>query len=152
MGPRHHAPLLVVNPSHDPSTPYRAGQAMAAELDGARLLTLDGYGHTALDNPSTCVKRHVVRYFLTGALPPQDARCPQDTPPFAAPAEREQSPAGTAATGRSTGAGKAGTPSGTVAPKGAVRFPVWPLRSADLFPAWPTGPDRTSGTRTPPSP
>ncbi|WP_307714325.1 alpha/beta fold hydrolase [Streptomyces sp. V4I23] len=142
-------PVLVVNPTHDPSTPYRAGQAMAAELDGARLLTLDGYGHTALDNPSTCVKRHVVRYFLTGALPPQDARCAQDTPPFAAPAEREQSPAVSAVTGRSTGAGEAGSPSRTVAPKGTVRFPVWPLRSADLFPSWPTGRGPyVTGTRT----
>lgn len=132
-------PVLVVNPAYDPSTPYRAGRAMAAELAAARLLTLDGYGHTALDNPSTCVKRHVVRYFLTGALPPQEARCAQDTPPFAAPAEQGKSPAGTAAPGRSTNAAEAGAPSATAAAKGAVRFPVWPLRSADLFPAWPTG-------------
>ncbi|MGW7100020.1 alpha/beta hydrolase [Streptomyces sp. NPDC054838] len=80
-------PALVLNTVYDPSTPYRAGQAMAAELAGARLLTLDGYGHTALDNPSACVQRHVVRYVLTGALPPVGARCAQDTPPFgAAPA------------------------------------------------------------------
>ncbi|WP_240801867.1 alpha/beta fold hydrolase [Streptomyces sp. A1136] len=43
-------PVLVINSVYDPSTPYRAGQAMAAELARARLLTLDGYGHTALDN------------------------------------------------------------------------------------------------------
>ncbi|MFE2143923.1 alpha/beta hydrolase [Streptomyces sp. NPDC059456] len=86
-------PVLVVNPVYDPATPYRAGQAMAARLARARLLTLDGYGHTALDNPSACVKRHVVRYVLTGALPPEGARCGQDVPPFAKPGE---SPAGTA--------------------------------------------------------
>lgn len=78
-------PVLVVNSVYDPSTPYRAGQAMAAELARARLLTLDGYGHTALDNPSACVKRHVVRYMTTGELPPEGARCGQDTPPFAEP-------------------------------------------------------------------
>ncbi|WP_405437706.1 alpha/beta hydrolase [Streptomyces avidinii] len=100
-------PVLVVNTVHDPSTPYRGGQAMAAELAGARLLTLDGYGHTALDNPSACVKRHVVRYVLTGALPPQGARCGQDTPPFAAAPELSPSAASSprpdAAGGRETG-------------------------------------------------
>ncbi|MFC9248945.1 alpha/beta hydrolase [Streptomyces sp. NPDC057136] len=76
-------PVLVVNPTYDPATPYRGGQAMARELADARLLTLKGYGHTALDNPSTCVNRHAVRYFLSGVLPPVGATCEQDTPPFA---------------------------------------------------------------------
>ncbi|MGW2986406.1 alpha/beta hydrolase [Streptomyces goshikiensis] len=80
-------PVLVVNSVHDPSTPYRAGEAMARELGRARLLTLDGYGHTALGNPSACVGRHVVRYVLTGALPARGARCAQDTPPFVNPGE-----------------------------------------------------------------
>ncbi|MFD7629313.1 alpha/beta hydrolase [Streptomyces sp. NPDC059851] len=75
-------PVLVVNALYDPSTPYRAGQAMASELAGARLLTLEGHGHTTLDNPSACVKDHVVRYVLNGALPPKGARCAQDVPPF----------------------------------------------------------------------
>ncbi|WP_405677172.1 alpha/beta hydrolase [Streptomyces sp. NBC_00868] len=117
-------PVLVVNAVYDPSTPYRAGQAMVTELAGARLLTLDGYGHTALDNPSACVKRHVVRYVLTGALPPEGARCGQDTPPFGTGRER---PAG-AAPDR---AGKAG---------GwwyAAPFTSWPQRPLGLFPARP---------------
>jgi hypothetical protein len=78
--------VLVVNPVDDPATPYQAGRAMARELADARLLTLRGYGHTALDNPSACVGRYAVRYFLRGALPPVGAVCAQDTPPFAAPA------------------------------------------------------------------
>jgi pimeloyl-ACP methyl ester carboxylesterase len=75
-------PVLVVNPTHDPATPHQGGKAMVQELADARLLTLDGYGHTALDNPSSCVGRHAVRYFLDGVLPPVGARCAQDTPPF----------------------------------------------------------------------
>ncbi|GAA1423726.1 alpha/beta hydrolase [Streptomyces thermospinosisporus] len=76
-------PVLVVNPTYDPSTSYQAAQAMTGALADARLLTLDGYGHTALLNPSTCVNRYAVRYFTTGALPPAGASCRQDTPPFA---------------------------------------------------------------------
>lgn len=79
-------PVLVVNPVDDPATPYQAGRAMARELADARLLTLRGYGHTALDNPSACVGRYAVRYFLSGALPTVGAVCAQDTPPFAAQA------------------------------------------------------------------
>ncbi|MET9503823.1 alpha/beta fold hydrolase [Streptomyces sp. NPDC006622] len=113
-------PVLVVNTTHDPSTPYRSARAMAAELGGARLLTLDGYGHTALDNPSACVGRHVVRYFRTGALPPQGARCRQDLPPFV---ERIPGPTPPPAS--------AGTPTETGPPGGAtVRvlppYGVWP--------------------------
>lgn len=135
-------PVLVVNTVHDPSTPFRAGQAMASELARARLLTLDGYGHTALDNPSACVKRHVVRYVLTGALPPQGARCGQDTPPFTTvrePKSQAASPRPAEAAGRK-----------------APPFTSWPLRpgwtrtvvpAADDQPirTWPPAwrPDRT---------
>jgi hypothetical protein len=48
----------------------------------ARLLTMEGYGHTALLNPSSCVNRYESRYFIDGALPPAGARCAQDGDPF----------------------------------------------------------------------
>ncbi|MGW5972939.1 alpha/beta hydrolase [Streptomyces sp. NPDC055186] len=118
-------PVLVVNTTHDPSTPYRAARNMVGELGDARLLTLDGYGHTALDNPSACVGRHVVRYFLTGALPPKGARCAQDLPPFAPPAEAPSPSEPLRA--------QAGTPAGglprATAPDGPLPAPygVWPL-------------------------
>ncbi|MEJ8636624.1 alpha/beta hydrolase [Streptomyces sp. MS2.AVA.5] len=75
-------PILVVNPTYDPATSYQAAEVMARELADARLLTLQGYGHTALVNPSTCVNQYAVRYFTTGALPPAGATCRQDTAPF----------------------------------------------------------------------
>ena len=76
-------PILVINTTYDPATPYQAAQAMTRELADARLLTLEGYGHTALANPSSCVKEYESRYLIDGILPPEGAICQQDTPPFA---------------------------------------------------------------------
>ncbi|MFD6279916.1 alpha/beta hydrolase [Streptomyces sp. NPDC060209] len=87
-------PVLVVGTAYDPSTAYPNSRAMAEELADARLLTNEGYGHTALLNPSTCVQDHESRYFVDGTLPPAGTTCRQDTPPFSAP-----KPSGPVATG-----------------------------------------------------
>jgi pimeloyl-ACP methyl ester carboxylesterase len=76
-------PILVVGTTHDPATPYRGSVAMADELARARLLTVDGYGHGILTNPSRCASRHESAYLLRGALPPVGTRCGQDRAPFA---------------------------------------------------------------------
>jgi pimeloyl-ACP methyl ester carboxylesterase len=76
-------PILVVNTTYDPATPYQGAQAMTQQLFDARLLTLEGYGHTALVNASSCVKEYESRYLIDGILPPAGATCQQDTPPFA---------------------------------------------------------------------
>ena len=75
-------PVLVVGNTFDPATPLRGAVAMARQLARARLLTLDGYGHTALLNPSACVDRYESRYFINGTLPPIGSRCRQDRNPF----------------------------------------------------------------------
>jgi TAP-like protein len=62
----------------DPATPYSGSLAMAAGLARARLLTVAGYGYTALLNPSTCLDGYGTAYFLTGALPPPLTVCQQD--------------------------------------------------------------------------
>ncbi|MEU3174478.1 alpha/beta hydrolase [Streptomyces sp. NPDC007000] len=111
-------PVLVVNTTHDPSTPYAAGVRMAEELRDARLLAVDGYGHTALDNPSACVGRHAVRYFLTGALPPEGARCTQDLPPFV-----ERIPGTPSGPVQAAASGTAPTP----VPEPALPYGRWPL-------------------------
>ncbi|MFF9687213.1 alpha/beta hydrolase [Streptomyces sp. NPDC014623] len=95
-------PVLVVGTTYDPSTAYPNSRAMAEELADARLLTNEGYGHTALLNPSSCVQDHESRYFIDGTLPPAGTTCRQDTPPFSAPAPK---PSGGVATG---GGGTAG--------------------------------------------
>ncbi|MFJ2730610.1 alpha/beta hydrolase [Streptomyces collinus] len=81
-------PVLVVGTRYDPATPYSGAQAMAAELADAHLLTNDGYGHTALANPSGCVQAHEARYLTDGTLPPPGTTCHQDTPPFDPPGPR----------------------------------------------------------------
>jgi pimeloyl-ACP methyl ester carboxylesterase len=89
-GPWDHptaSPILLVGNIYDPATPYSGSHAMAAELARARLLTVAGYGHTALLNPSTCVADYETSYFLTGALPPAGAVCQQDQQPFGLPAQ-----------------------------------------------------------------
>lgn len=74
--------VLVIGNTHDPATPYRGAKAMTRLLARARLLTVDGYGHTSLTNPSACANRHVSRYLIDGNLPPRGARCQQDREPF----------------------------------------------------------------------
>ncbi len=83
---RFGGPVLTVGITDDPATPYHGTLAMAHALPGARLLTVAGYGHSALLNPSTCANRHEARYLLDGALPPPGTVCAQDTPPFRATA------------------------------------------------------------------
>ncbi|MGJ3561821.1 alpha/beta hydrolase [Streptomyces sp. INA 01156] len=68
-------PVLVVGTTYDPATPYSNAQAMVEELANARLLTNDGYGHTALINPSSCVTAHESRYLVDGTLPPVGTTC-----------------------------------------------------------------------------
>ena len=80
---RHTAnPLLVIGNTHDPNTPYRSAEAMTRQLARARLLTVDGYGHTELNNPSTCANGWASRYLIAKTLPPQGKKCEQDYQPF----------------------------------------------------------------------
>ncbi len=75
-------PVLVIGNTHDPATPLRGAEAMERALARARLLVLEGYGHTELINPSSCVDRHETRYFISGKLPPKGSRCAQNSAPF----------------------------------------------------------------------
>jgi pimeloyl-ACP methyl ester carboxylesterase len=76
-------PILVINNTLDPATPYESGVAMARALARARLLTVAGYGHSILANPSTCANDYVIQYLVDGTLPPPGTVCLQDQPPFA---------------------------------------------------------------------
>ena len=40
-----HVPTLVIHGAADPLVPYPNGQALAAEIHGAKFLTLPGVGH-----------------------------------------------------------------------------------------------------------
>ncbi len=61
IGPWDHPtpnPVLLIGNTHDPSTPYRNSVGMLRELAKARLLTVEGYGHTVLLNPSRCAQQY----------------------------------------------------------------------------------------------
>ena len=73
-------PVLVINPTHDPATPYQNAQVMAATLANARLLTVNGYGHTALGNPNDCTTATLSAYFIDKTLPPPGASCTSPNP------------------------------------------------------------------------
>jgi pimeloyl-ACP methyl ester carboxylesterase len=75
-------PILVINSTFDPATPYEGAVAMAQALARARLLTVAGYGHSILLNPSTCANDYVSQYVVHGTLPPPGTVCLQDQPPF----------------------------------------------------------------------
>jgi pimeloyl-ACP methyl ester carboxylesterase len=77
------APILVVGNTVDSADPYADAVAMSHELANARLLTVNGYGHSALTNHSSCVDTIEDAYFVTGALPKPGKVCQQDQAPFA---------------------------------------------------------------------
>jgi len=76
------APILVIGNTTDPSTPLQNAGKMAAELADARLLTVNGYGHTEFLNPSACASNAVVAYVVNGVPPPPGTTCTQDAAPF----------------------------------------------------------------------
>jgi len=76
------APILVVGNRFDPATPYAGAVATAQRFPGARLLTINGYGHTSGAAPSRCADAAVSAYLLRGRLPKAGAVCRQDVPPF----------------------------------------------------------------------
>ncbi len=76
------APVLVVGNRHDPATPYLGARTVADRLPGARLLTVNGYGHTSLAMPSACATAVFDAYLIGGTLPAVGTTCGQDVAPF----------------------------------------------------------------------
>jgi pimeloyl-ACP methyl ester carboxylesterase len=74
--------ILLFGNTGDPTTPYQNSVALSRELARARLLTIDGYGHTETKNPSACAIDNEVRYLIAGVLPPPGAVCLQNATPF----------------------------------------------------------------------
>jgi pimeloyl-ACP methyl ester carboxylesterase len=75
-------PVLLLGTRYDPQTAYAGARRAAALLGNARLLTLDGYGHTSDVDPSRCVDRRVTAYLTRLASPPRGAVCRPDRQPF----------------------------------------------------------------------
>jgi pimeloyl-ACP methyl ester carboxylesterase len=76
------SPILLVGVTTDPATPYHDAVSTSHELDNARLLTLDGWGHTAFLQGSTCIDQYEIAYLIDGTLPARGTTCSPDSPPF----------------------------------------------------------------------
>jgi pimeloyl-ACP methyl ester carboxylesterase len=75
-------PLLLLNPRFDPAVPHANAVTMSRLLSGSRLLTINGWGHTALATRSACKDVRVERFLIGGTLPPPGAVCPTGIVPF----------------------------------------------------------------------
>lgn len=74
--------MLLIGNTHDASTPYSNTEEMAKILPRTSTVTVEGYGHTMLLNPSSCAAAHEVAYSVDGTVPPEGTVCHQDRAPF----------------------------------------------------------------------
>jgi len=80
---RSRTTILVINAVHDPITPIWGAEAAVAELGNARLLKVNGDGHTSMFvEPSTCRDDAELAYLVSLRLPPRGAVCDVDQLPF----------------------------------------------------------------------
>ena len=75
------AGLLVVNARYDAFSSLARARKVAGSM-GARLLTVEGPGHTLEGTDSACADSAVERYLVAGQLPAKGAVCAQDSTPF----------------------------------------------------------------------
>nr|BFF02972.1 hypothetical protein GCM10020241_46470 [Streptoalloteichus tenebrarius] len=75
-------PILVINSRFDPATPLKGARDGLRDLARARLLVVEGAGHSTMLVPSTCAERAKRDYLVSGALPPPGTTCGVDRRPF----------------------------------------------------------------------
>jgi pimeloyl-ACP methyl ester carboxylesterase len=75
---------LVIGTTYDPATPYSSAVGTVKALGNARLLTMEGDGHTAYGRSSACVNSATETYLIQGTLPAEGTVCQQEVP-FLAP-------------------------------------------------------------------
>lgn len=73
--------LLIMNPTHDPATPYSGALQMRLLRSDSRLVTLNGWGHGVQDT-SGCASAIRHNYLVSGVLPSRDRTCAPDHPLF----------------------------------------------------------------------
>src|SRR5215831_13574265 len=80
---RSRTPILVINAVHDPITPIWGAEAAVAELGNARLLKVNGDGHTSMFvEPSACRDGAELAYLASLQLPAKGTICDVDQLPF----------------------------------------------------------------------
>ncbi|MFW3171253.1 alpha/beta hydrolase [Geodermatophilus sp. CPCC 206100] len=75
---------LVIGTTYDPATPYSGALELVADLGNARLLTMEGDGHTAYGGNSGCIDAATEAYLAAVTLPGEGTVCQQEVP-FTAP-------------------------------------------------------------------
>lgn len=76
-------PILVINAVHDPITPIWGAEAAVRELGDARLLKVNGDGHTSMFvEPSRCRENAKLAYLVSRKLPPRGKVCGVDRLPW----------------------------------------------------------------------
>ncbi|MET7768296.1 alpha/beta fold hydrolase [Nocardia sp. NPDC005366] len=76
------AQILVLNSRFDPATPLAGAVAGAAELASARVVVIEGAGHSSMYVASTCAEQVKREYLESGELPPAGTGCGIDKGPF----------------------------------------------------------------------
>jgi pimeloyl-ACP methyl ester carboxylesterase len=76
------APLLLVNSRFDAAASYERAQLVERTLGRARLLTIEGAGHTQGTIDSPCADGAVERYLIAGQLPAPGAVCADQRDPW----------------------------------------------------------------------
>jgi pimeloyl-ACP methyl ester carboxylesterase len=71
---------LVIGNTYDPATPYSGAVRLVADLGNARLLTMEGDGHTAYGGNSACVDGATETYLVSLLPPAEDTVCQQEVP------------------------------------------------------------------------
>jgi pimeloyl-ACP methyl ester carboxylesterase len=86
---RSRTTILAINSRYDPATPYAGAQAAVKELGNARLLTVNGDGHTSeYSEPSPCRDAAKDAYLISLKLPAVGAVCQVSQLPWGLPAGR----------------------------------------------------------------
>ncbi|NIH79753.1 alpha/beta hydrolase [Amycolatopsis viridis] len=75
-------PILVINSRFDPATPLAGAIDGLHELADARLLVVEGAGHSTMYVHSTCAEKVKREYLIAGTLPAPGATCGIDGGPF----------------------------------------------------------------------
>jgi pimeloyl-ACP methyl ester carboxylesterase len=75
-------PILLINSRYDPNSGYANAVRAERRLGSAVLLTHDGYGHLAFQDPSACVDHATVEYLVHLVVPPRGTVCASDRQPF----------------------------------------------------------------------
>ena len=76
------APLLLVSSRFDAASSYERAQHVEHTLGNARLLTVEGVGHTQATIDSPCADHAIERYLVSGVLPAPGAVCTDQPNPF----------------------------------------------------------------------